>query len=94
VPVALLRELQLGADAVGRGDEDRVAEPGAPQVEQRAEPAEPGIRARPRGGAGKRGDRPDQRGGGVDIDARILVARPANRFLAPTEMLRCGGKIP
>jgi hypothetical protein len=92
VAITVLGDLELGADAVGRGNEDRVLESGGLQVEQRAEAAEPCIRPAARSGPRQRRDRPDQRRSGVDIDACVLVARPANRFLAPSEMLRCARK--
>ena len=47
VLAALDGDLQLGADAVGRRDQDRVAKAGRLQVEQRAEAAEPADHARP-----------------------------------------------
>jgi hypothetical protein len=84
-----LGDLELGADPVGRGDEDRIPEPGRLEVEQRAEPAEPGVGSRPRRGARERGDRPDERGGGVGVDACVLVAAPVNMVLAPAKMLNC-----
>ena len=42
-------DLELGADAVVGGDQDRVAEAGRLEVEQPAEAAELGIGAGPRG---------------------------------------------
>ena len=48
VPAGLDGDLELGADAVGGGDEDRVREAGRLEIEQRAEAAEVGVRARPR----------------------------------------------
>ena len=50
-PPGLDGELELGADPVGRGDEDRVGVAGGPQVEERAEPAEPRHHPGPRGRA-------------------------------------------
>src|SRR3712207_5058205 len=46
---ALDRDLQLGADAIGGGDEDRICEARRLHVEQRAEAAEAPHRAAPRG---------------------------------------------
>ncbi len=46
---SLDRDLDLGADAVGRGDQDRIGEAGRLEIEQAAEAADLGIRARPRG---------------------------------------------
>ena len=42
------RDLELGADAVGGGDQDRILEARRLQVEEAAETADPGVRARPR----------------------------------------------
>jgi hypothetical protein len=67
------RDLQLGADAVRRRNQDRVAEPGGLEIEQRAEPAQPGIGAGPGGGARQRLDRLDQRVARVDVDAGLTV---------------------
>ena len=47
VLAAIDGDLQLGADAVGRGDQDRVAEAGRLQVEERPEAAESAEHARP-----------------------------------------------
>ena len=46
VPAGLDGDLQLGADAVVGGDQDRVLEAGPLEIEQRAEAAEVGIGAR------------------------------------------------
>ena len=74
-------DLELGADAVGGGDQDRVAEARRLQVEQAAEAADLGVGAGPAGRAHQRLDRLDQRVAGVDIDAGIGVGdgpeRPA-----------------
>ena len=47
-PPGLDREPELGADAVGRGDQDRVGVARGPEVEERAEAAEPGHHPGPR----------------------------------------------
>jgi hypothetical protein len=49
VPVYRLGDFELGADPIGRGDEDRIPEPSRLEVEQRAEPAEAGVGSRPCG---------------------------------------------
>ena len=66
-------DAQLRADAVVGGDEDRIAEAGALQVEKAAEPAEVGIRASSAGRFGDALDGVDQRIAGIDVDAGIAV---------------------
>jgi hypothetical protein len=68
-------DLQLGADAVGRRDQDRIGEAGGLEVEQRPEAAEAGIGARAAGGSGERLDRIDQGLASVDIDPGGLIKR-------------------
>jgi hypothetical protein len=67
------RELELGSDAVGRGDEDGIAIAGGLRVEEGAETAEGRGRAGSRGSARQRLDRLDQRIAGIDVDPRRLV---------------------
>jgi hypothetical protein len=55
------RDLELGADPVGRGDEHGIVEPCRARIEQGAEPAQPSHRSRPVGGARQRLDRIHQR---------------------------------
>ena len=74
VQAGLDRDLDLGADAVGGGDQDRILEAGRLEVEQAAEAADFGIGAGARGGAHHRLDQVDQTVAGVDIDARIRVS--------------------
>jgi hypothetical protein len=62
------RQLQLRADAVGRGDEDGVAIAGGLRIEEGAEAAEGRRRAAARGGARQRLDRLDQGVAGIDVD--------------------------
>jgi hypothetical protein len=71
------RDLQLGADAVGRCDQDGIAEAGRLEVEQRAEAAEAGVGAGSGGRARQRLDRLDKGVACVDIDAgsTVLFAR-------------------
>ena len=67
------RDAKLGADTVGRGDEDRIAVARGLEVEERAEPAEPAHDARPQGAPRGGLDPLDQRVAGVDIDARVGI---------------------
>ncbi len=70
------RDLDLGADAVGRRHQHRVLETRRLEVEQAAESADFGVRARPGGGADHRLDEIDQAVARIDIDARIRVSEP------------------
>ena len=65
------RDLELGADAVGGGDEQGIDIAGRLQVKQRAEPAQRCVRAGSSGRLGQRLDRLDQRRACVDIDAGL-----------------------
>ena len=82
VPAGGLRDLELGADAVGGRDQDRIGETRRLEVEQRAEAAEARRRAGAGGGAGQRLDRLDQGIAGIDVDARrpVVLARILARF--------------
>ena len=68
------RELQLGADAVGAGDEDRLLVLLRDRA-QRAEAAQPRQHLRSHGALGERLDRFDERITGVDVDARVTVRK-------------------
>jgi hypothetical protein len=68
VPAGGDGELELGADAVGGGNQDRIAIAGGLGVEEGAEAAEAGRRAAAGGGARQRLDRLDQGVAGVDVD--------------------------
>ena len=70
------RDLELGADAVGGGDQNRILEARRLEVEQPAETADLGVGAGAGGGAHHRLDQIDQTIAGVDIDARIRVSEP------------------
>jgi len=72
------RHFQLGADAVGGGDQERVLEAGGLRVEEGAETAERGVRPGARRGSGQGRDGFDQGVAGIDVDARILVSPVAN----------------
>jgi hypothetical protein len=67
------RDLELGADAVGGGDQDRIPVARRLEVEERAEAAEPGRGARPRRRSGERLDRLDQGIASCDVDAGVAV---------------------
>ena len=69
------RQLELGADAVVGRDQQRVGIARRLEVEQAAESAELGVRAGPRGRAGERADRLDQRIAGVDRHAGIGIGQ-------------------
>ena len=73
VPAAVDRELELGADAVIGGDQQRIAIARRLEIEEAAEAAERGVRARPRGRLGQRRDRLDQRIAGGDRHARLGI---------------------
>ena len=75
-------ELELGADAVGGGDQHRVLEPRRLEVEQRAEAAELGVRAAPPRRPCHGRDQVDQGVPGIDVDAGIGVG--ARLSAAPT----------
>jgi len=83
-------EAQLGADAVGGGDQHRVGEPRGLRVEQCAEPAEPPDDAPARGRRGHRLDQVDQPGAGFDVDACIPVTRPVNDCVVPADDVKSG----
>jgi len=65
---------QLGADAVGRGDENGIAEPGLTEVERRPEPAQLRRRAAAFGRCRETCYVAHDRGTGVDVDAGVAVA--------------------
>ena len=75
VLAALDGDLQLCADAVGRRDQDRIAEAGGLQVEERAETAEAAEHARPRRRGRGRLDPLDQAVAGVDVDPGVAVGQ-------------------
>ncbi len=70
------RDLDLGADAVGRRHQHRVLETRRLEVEQPAEAADFGVSAGAGGGANHRLDEIDQAVPRIDIDARIGVCEP------------------
>jgi len=82
VPPGGDRDLELGADTVGGGDEDRIFEAGGFQVEERAEAPEARVAAGPRRRARERLDGLDQSVARVDVDAGIAVILPLYGALA------------
>jgi len=93
VPPGGNRDLELGADPVGGGDEDRILEPRSLEIEERAETAEARVAAAPRRRLRQRLYRLDERRAGIDVDAGFAIAIPAvpvGEFLAPYGVLtRC-----
>ena len=73
VQAGLDRDLDLGADAVVGGDQHRVLEARALEVEQAAEAADLGVGARPRGRLHQRLDQLHHAVAGVDIDAGLRI---------------------
>ena len=69
-------DLELGADAVIGGDQDRVDEAGRLEVEQAAEAADLAVGARPAGRAHQRLDLLDHGIAGVDVDAGLGIGEP------------------
>jgi len=63
------RDLELGADTVGRGHQDRIGEAQALEVEQGAESADFCVRSRPRGRANQWLDQLHHAITGIDVDA-------------------------
>jgi hypothetical protein len=63
------RDLELGADAVGARDQDRILEAGGLEVEQAAEAAQPAHHAAPVGAPGERLDVLDEGIAGIDVDS-------------------------
>ena len=86
-----MRDLQLGADAIGAGYKDRVVVAGGLQVEQGAEAAQTGIGADPCGGFGQRLDRVDESVAGVDVDAGILIGVAGVIRCGADGVLTCAG---
>ncbi len=68
-------DAQLGADAVGGGDQQRVVVACRLQVEQGAETTQAAVRAGAPGGLGQRLDGLDQGGARIDIDAGLGVGK-------------------
>jgi hypothetical protein len=67
-------DLDLGADAIGGCDQDRIGKACRLQVEQAAETTDLGVRAGARGSSNHRLDQVDQAIARIDIDARIRVS--------------------
>jgi hypothetical protein len=75
MPAGLDGDFQLGADAIGGGNQDRILEPGGLEVEQRAKTAQRGIGTLAAGGGGQRLDRIDESLAGIDIDSGGFIKR-------------------
>jgi hypothetical protein len=75
VPTAVDGDLQLGADAVRGGDEDRVAKAGRRKVEEGTEAAKPAHDAGPIGARGGGLDPLHQAVARVDIDPGIAIGQ-------------------
>ncbi len=73
-------DLDLGADAIGGGHQDRILEARRLEVEQAAEAADLSIGAGARGGAHHRLDHVDQAVAGIDVDPGIGVGEPVLAF--------------
>ena len=69
------RDLELGADAIGGSNQDRIGKARSLEVEQAAEAADFSIGAGARGGANHRLDHIDQSIARIDVDARIRVGK-------------------
>jgi hypothetical protein len=80
-------DLQLGADAIGAGDQDRVLVAGRLEIEQRAETTQSRIRANPGRGLRQRLDRIDESRAGIDVDTGILIGVAG---VIRSGVIRCG----
>jgi hypothetical protein len=87
------RDLELGADAVGCGDEQGIFISARFQIEERAEAAEPRRGADARGRFRRRLDRLDQRIAGVDVDPGFLVSFRGYGPISPLRRARFGALI-
>ena len=68
-------DLDLGADAISRRDQDGIGETGRLEIEKAAKAADLGVRARSRGSTHQRFDQFHHAVAGIDIDAGGRVAR-------------------
>jgi len=69
------RDLELGADAVGCGDQNGVLESRRAGVEKPTESTQSCIRARARRRGGQRLDQVDEAVAGIDVDPRVAVGQ-------------------
>jgi hypothetical protein len=69
-------DLELGADAVRCGDQDRIGIARLTEIEQGAKSAQSRRRAGPCGGLGERLDGLDQGSAGVDVDSGLTIGLP------------------
>jgi hypothetical protein len=81
VPAGGERGLELGADAVGAADQDRIAV-AARDAAHTGETADSGQDLRSRGGGRERPDTIDQASASVDVDTGVLVRPPHRRQVA------------
>ena len=92
VAAQLLRQLELGADAVGAGDQDRLAVL-AGQVEQRAESAQAAHHLGPETALDQRLDAFDECVAGIDVDACVAIGQ--GEWAGSLEgVSRCGASAP
>jgi hypothetical protein len=91
MPAGLDRDHQLGADPVGSSHENRIAETGALEVEQPAEPADFRIGTRAGGCAHQRLDQVHHAVAGVDIDAGLRVGQAIALVVHGVGLRRNGG---
>ncbi len=85
-------DFQLGANAVGGGDQNRVDEAGRLQVEQRAKAAQATQQAATRSAAGQRLDRLHQSIAGGDIDPGPAIIQASR--CRPAVIFRAGHRAP
>lgn len=78
VPAGFGRDRELGAHAVGGGDEDRVQVTRRPEVEQTAETADAPFRSRPSRALRQRPNALDDLRADIDVDASVPVTGPVN----------------
>jgi len=74
VPAQGQRQSELGADAIGAGNQHRLSQPFQGQLEQRPETADAGQYTRPPGACGQGFDPVYQPVAGIDIHAGGAVA--------------------
>jgi hypothetical protein len=80
VDTAFYGKNQLGADAIGTGDQNRVFVACLGNIKQRSKPAKVGNNTGTGGFRCKRTDPPNQFIAGIDIDPGILVTQPGCGF--------------
>jgi len=87
------RDLELGANPVGGGDENRILESRRFEIEECAETTEARVATASRRRLRQRLYRLDERRAGIDVDASLaiaILAVPVGEILAPYGVLtRC-----